>query len=145
MRDVLTVRAPEKEIPKKNKSQPSRRKKKRVTCGARPTHRKCIAIAVTYAMIAIPKGFAMPTLEATEYERFNFDESDRHALTLDDAVKKAKELRKKDSANFYRVELADEGHMSFTVTKVPMSSVYADFMARIAKALGRYVVRAKSQ
>jgi hypothetical protein len=87
----------------------------------------------------------MPTLEATEYERFNFDESDEHVLTLDEAVKKAKELRKKDSANYYRVELDDESRMSFTVTKVPVASVYADFMARIAKVLGRYVVRAKSQ
>ncbi|MGB6742632.1 MAG: hypothetical protein WBE38_03160 [Terracidiphilus sp.] len=87
----------------------------------------------------------MPTLEATEYERFNFDEADQHALTLDEAVRKANELRKKDSANYYRIEMADESHMTFTVTKVPVASVYADFMARIAKALGRYVVRTKSK
>ena len=87
----------------------------------------------------------MPTLEATEYERFSFDEAGQHTLTLDEAVKKAKDLRKKDAANFYRIEVADESHLTFTVTKVPVASVYADFMARVAKLVGRYVVRVRNK
>lgn len=87
----------------------------------------------------------MPALEATEYERFSFDEADQKALTLDEATKKAKDLRKKDAANFYRIEVADESHLTFTVTKVPVASVYADFVARMAKLMGRYVVRTRSK
>ncbi|MGB7546234.1 MAG: hypothetical protein WBM14_00660 [Terracidiphilus sp.] len=85
----------------------------------------------------------MPTLEATEYERFSFDEAGQNALTLDEAVKKAKDLRKKDAANFYRIEVADESHTTFTVTKVPVASVYADFMARVAKLMGRYALHGR--
>ena len=87
----------------------------------------------------------MPALEATEYERFSFDEPGQHALTLEEAVKKAKDLRKKDAANFYRIEVADENHMTFTVTKVPVASVYADFIAKMAKLMGRYVVRVRNK
>ncbi len=87
----------------------------------------------------------MPMLEATEYERFSFDEAGQHALTLDEAVRKARDLRKNDAANFYRIQVADENHATFTVTKVPVASVYADFMARMAKLVGRYVVRARNR
>ena len=81
----------------------------------------------------------MPTLEATEYERFNFDEADQGALTLDQALKKANDLRKNDTDNFYRIEWADDSHTTFMVKKVPVASVYADFIARVAKAVGKYV------
>lgn len=87
----------------------------------------------------------MPTLEATEYERFSFDEADQNALTLDEALKKAKKLRKNDAANFYRIEWADDSHTTFMVKKVPVASVYADFMSRIAKLVGRYVVRSRNR
>lgn len=85
----------------------------------------------------------MPTLEALDYEKFSYHEANQHSLTLEEAVKKAAELRRKDSANFYRVEYADESHATFTVTKVPVSSVYADFIARVAKVMGKYVLRAQ--
>jgi hypothetical protein len=71
----------------------------------------------------------MPTIEAREYERFSYDDP----LTLDEAVKKASELRRRDSANFYRVENVDEGRNAFTVKKVPVASVYADFIASVFK------------
>jgi hypothetical protein len=82
----------------------------------------------------------MPALEAQDYERFSYDEA---PLTLDEAVKKANDLRRKDSANFYRVEHTDDARTTFTVTKIPVSSVYADFIARVAKVMGRYVLRSK--
>jgi hypothetical protein len=88
----------------------------------------------------------MPTLEAREYEQFSYDEANQHSLSLDDAVRKAMDLRRKDSTNFYRVVPADESGNAFTVTPVPVASIYADFMARVAKIAGRYVVRhAKSR
>jgi len=76
----------------------------------------------------------MPTLEVQDYEHFSFDDS---PLTLDEAVKKASELRKKDAENFYRIEPANEGNTSFKVTKVRATSVYADFVARMVKLMGR--------
>lgn len=87
----------------------------------------------------------MPVLEATEYERFSFHEADRHTFTLDEAVRKAKELRKNDATNFYRIEVADEEQTTFVVTKVPQASVYADFMARMAKLVGRCAVHARNK
>jgi uncharacterized iron-regulated membrane protein len=79
----------------------------------------------------------MPALEATEYERFSLDEADQQALTLDEAVRRAKDLRKKDPANFYRIEVADDRQMTFTIREVPVASVYTDFMAKILKLMGR--------
>jgi hypothetical protein len=83
----------------------------------------------------------MPTLEAREYEQFSYDEANQHSLTLEEAVRKARDLRRNDSTNFYRVVQTDEGSNAFTVTPIPIASVYADFMARVAKIAGRYVVR----
>jgi hypothetical protein len=72
----------------------------------------------------------MPTLEIQDYEHFRYDES---PLTLDEAVKKAGDLRKKDSENFYRIEPANEAGTAFTVTKVSAASIYAEFVARVSK------------
>jgi hypothetical protein len=74
----------------------------------------------------------MPTLESLDYERFSFDDP----LTLDEAVKKAEALRRKDASSFYRVEHTNESRTTFTVKKVPKASVYADFVARALKLLG---------
>jgi hypothetical protein len=83
----------------------------------------------------------MPTLEAREYEQFSYDEANQHSLTLEEAMRKAIDLRRNDSTNFYRVVRTDDGGNAFTVTPIPIASVYADFMARVAKIAGRYVVR----
>jgi hypothetical protein len=83
----------------------------------------------------------MPTLDTLEYERFSLDQADQTPLPLDEAVKKAAELRKSDPANFYRVEYANENHTDFVVLKIEASTVYADFFARMAKLFGRMVLR----
>lgn len=85
----------------------------------------------------------MPALEATEYERFSFDEAGQNALTLDEAVKKARELRKNDPSNFYRIEPADDHQTTFTVREVPMTSVYTDFMAKMLKLMNRNRFRSR--
>ena len=79
----------------------------------------------------------MLTLEGTEYDRFTIDDPEQKALTLDEAVRKAHELRKGDSKNFYRVEIADEASGTFRVKKVDASSLYAAFLGRVAGFLGR--------
>ncbi|HTV83084.1 MAG TPA: hypothetical protein VME18_10570 [Acidobacteriaceae bacterium] len=79
----------------------------------------------------------MPTLDATEYERFSLDQADQNPLPLDEAVKKAAEMRRNDPVNFYRVEYANESQSGFVVNKVEASTVYAEFFARMAKLFGR--------
>lgn len=77
----------------------------------------------------------MPMLEVQDYENFSYDEQ---SLTLDEAIKKARDLRRNDSHNFYRVKQANEN--GFTVKKVSMSSVYADFIAKMARLASRFSV-----
>jgi hypothetical protein len=87
----------------------------------------------------------MLTLEGTEYDRFRIDDLEQKALTLDEAAKKASELRKGDSKNFYRVEIADEASGTFRVKKVDTSEVYAGFLGRVANIMGRYVFRSRQR
>jgi hypothetical protein len=79
----------------------------------------------------------MPTLESTDYERFSIDEATT-AMTLDEAVKKAREMRVADSSSFYRVEAIDQNANAFRVDKVPIVAAYVDFVARIARTMFRY-------
>lgn len=78
----------------------------------------------------------MPTLEVQEFEHFNYDEP---TLSLDEAVKKAQELRKSGSGNFYRVSPANEKGTAFVVKTIPASTVYGELGARVARVLGRYM------
>ncbi len=80
----------------------------------------------------------MPTLESTDYERFSIDEASNPAMTLDEAVKKAREMRIADSSSFYRVEAVDQSANAFRVEKVPVIAAYADFISRIARTMFRY-------
>ena len=84
----------------------------------------------------------MPTLEVPSYEHFSFDET---PMSLDEAIKKASELRKSDSENFYRVRPANDKGTTFIVAKVPASSIYADLAARVAKAVARYRLRGRQR
>jgi hypothetical protein len=81
----------------------------------------------------------MPVLDSLDYERFSYDDPSAESMSLDEAVKKAKELRKGDSQHFYRIEAIDQDSNSFRVEKVSVASVYAEFLARIAKTMGRYM------
>jgi hypothetical protein len=87
----------------------------------------------------------MPMLDAAvEYDHFSYDESSSRPLSLDEAVKKAAELRKADSANFYRVEATDVTATGFRVEKVSVASVYADFVSRFAQRFMRHAVSRKA-
>lgn len=76
----------------------------------------------------------MPTLEVQDYEHFSYDDA---PLSLDEAVKKASDLRRRDSENFYRITPLNESNTSFAVKKVSIASVYAEFVARVSKLTGR--------
>jgi hypothetical protein len=80
----------------------------------------------------------MPTLEAQDYERFSIDDANSQPMSLDEAVTRAGELRKGDSSHFYRVEVIDTASNSFRVDKVSVTSVYADFVGRLARTIGRH-------
>jgi hypothetical protein len=77
----------------------------------------------------------MPTLEAQDYEYFSYDES---PLSLDEAIKKASELRRADAENFYRIRPANDKNTSFVVLKVPVASVYAELAARVSNMARRF-------
>jgi len=87
----------------------------------------------------------MLALERSEYEHFSLDDPGQHGLTLEEAVRKASELRRKDSSNFYRVEFADENHTTFRVTVVPASSVYSQLMNHVSRLVARYTSRTRAQ
>jgi len=66
------------------------------------------------------------------------DEASNPAMTLDQAIKNAREMRAGDSANFYRIEAIDQNTNSFRVDKVPATIVYADLVSRMVKRMFRY-------
>ncbi len=86
----------------------------------------------------------MPTLDALEYECFSYDEGNTAPLALDEAVKKAAELRKADSANFYRIEAMDSSATAFRVEKVPAASIYAEFISRFSRKFVRHASSRKA-
>jgi hypothetical protein len=79
----------------------------------------------------------MFTVEAQDYERFTYDDPNGPPLALDEAVKKATELRRTDPKNFYRVEATDSNATGFRIEKVSVASVYAEFIARFAQRFVR--------
>lgn len=78
------------------------------------------------------------TLESTDYERFSMDEAPQTGLTLEEAIKKAREMRAGDSSNFYRIEAVDQNTNSFRVEKIPVGAVYTDIVSRMVKRMFRY-------
>lgn len=78
----------------------------------------------------------MPVLESLDYDKFRYDEATQFPLTLDEAVKKAAELRRNDQSSFYRIEPVNEADNNFVIKKVPVGTVYAEFIARVTKLLG---------
>jgi hypothetical protein len=84
----------------------------------------------------------MPTLEVQDYEHFSYDDA---PLNLDEAIKRAGELRKKDTENFYRIRPTNESGTSFVVKKVPASAVYAELAGRVAKVLARFRPRNRAR
>ncbi len=79
----------------------------------------------------------MATVEAQDYERFTYDDPNGRPLALDEAIKKAIELRRADPKNFYRVESTDMNTTAFRIQKISIDSVYADFATRFAKKFVR--------
>jgi hypothetical protein len=81
----------------------------------------------------------MPTVDSLDYERFTFDEAPSKSLTLDEATKKAADLRKEDDRYFYRVRMVDENSGTFQVEKVAKASAYASFLERLSKTWIHYL------
>jgi hypothetical protein len=77
----------------------------------------------------------MPTIDATEYERFSYDEA-TPSMTLEEAEKKASELRKADPSRFHRIEAT--GDNTFRVDSVSKAEAYEDFLARSFRMLSKF-------
>lgn len=79
----------------------------------------------------------MQTFESTDYERFSYDEGES-TLTLEQAIKKAADLRRGDAEHFYRVKARDQNANEFHVEKVPKTSAYTEFLSRLMKNAVRH-------
>jgi shikimate 5-dehydrogenase len=79
--------------------------------------------------------------ETTDYDRFGYKHFDEQPLSLEEAVKKAQDLRSRDQHNVYRVMPLDEEMMQFCVEKVGKSELYADLLSRFVKAWTDFIVR----
>jgi hypothetical protein len=80
---------------------------------------------------------SMPgTTDAPEYEQFDYKDYDQTPLSLEDAIKRASELRRDDPSRIHRVVPADRNTVTFHVDSTAAVEVYADLISRIT---GRWI------
>ena len=76
--------------------------------------------------------------QKTDYDLFDYD-YDAHALRLDEAISKARELRSKTSDNVvYRIVPTDTRGTEFRVVAVPREEVFANFMNKFTHWVARF-------
>lgn len=71
------------------------------------------------------------TTDAPEYDLFDYNGYDQTPLSLEDAIKKASELRHNDPGKVHRVVPADRTISTFYVDSIPAAEVYADLLSRL--------------
>lgn len=85
----------------------------------------------------------MPSLmESTDYDVFEYKHFDEQGLALEEAVKKASQLRSSDATHFHRIIPTDSDMTSFRVESVSRDSVYSELLNRWAELLNRFVTKA---
>ena len=83
----------------------------------------------------------MAQAELVEYEGFEYRHFDEKPLTLDEAVKQAKQLRAAEHDSFHRIVPIDAEMTCFRVESLPKSALYADMVVRWATLLNRFAFR----
>ena len=73
-----------------------------------------------------------------DYDLFAYEDYAAPVLSLEDAIKKANELRAEDPRNFYRVFPVDSEMTAFRVEKVSKEEVYTKFWTRFAQRVARF-------
>jgi Ser-tRNA(Ala) deacylase AlaX len=87
-----------------------------------------------YSIIYFPLGSLMPgTTDAPEYDLFDYKDYDQTPLSLEDAIKKASELRGNSPDKIHRVVPADRNITTFQVDSVPVTEAYADLLSKLMR------------
>jgi hypothetical protein len=73
-----------------------------------------------------------------DYESFDYKHFDEEPLKLDEAAKKAAELRRQDLRNVYRIVPTDSEMNGFRVEKTPREQLFVDFLSVIARSYIRF-------
>jgi len=73
-----------------------------------------------------------------EYDVFQYKHFDEPVLSLDEATKKAAELRQSDSQHVYRVVASDPTLSGFIIEKLSLQEAYGDALARIMGHMYRW-------
>jgi hypothetical protein len=80
-------------------------------------------------------------LESIDYDVFDYKSDGERSLSLEEAIRKADELRRSNSRNFYRVNPIDSSMSGFRVDEVPKQRAYAEALARWSNLLNKMLFR----
>ena len=83
----------------------------------------------------------MAQLESVEYDTFDYKTIDEAPLSLEDAVKKAAQLRTSDTSHFHRIVPTDPSMISFRVDSIPREAVYSEYLSRWTGLLHRLILK----
>jgi hypothetical protein len=83
------------------------------------------------------------TFDSTDYDLFDFKHFDDKPLTLEEACRKAAEMRQDAQGMVYRVTPVDREMTAFRVDAVSLDEVYASFRHRANIRLARLMRRQK--
>jgi len=83
------------------------------------------------------------TIDATDYDLFDYQNYDQEPLSLEEASRKASEMRRKDTQNVYRILPADHDMNGFYVTSVPVEVLRAELESKLLVHWARFVSAAK--
>lgn len=80
-------------------------------------------------------------MPVSEYETFEYRLFEDAPLSLEDAIKKADQLRGADATRFHRVVPTDSNMVLFHVDSVSREHLYAELLSRWSNMLNRFVVK----
>ncbi len=81
------------------------------------------------------------TTDSAEYEHFDYKLYDQDPMELEDAIKKASEMRGKDSKRFHRVVPANREGTKFHVDSVPVAEAQANMWAKFVATCVSYLMQ----
>lgn len=74
------------------------------------------------------------TTDAVEYENFDYKLYDQDPMQLDEAMRKASELRGNDTMHFHRIVPANRDKTKFKIESVSIAETQANMWARFVSA-----------
>lgn len=80
-------------------------------------------------------------METIEYDTFDYKHFDESPLSLEEAARKASDLREEDPTRFHRIVSIDKGLSGFRVESVSKRAVYAEVLGRWASFATKFASR----